>query len=140
MYLPKFKAWDIEEGCWIPEELIAVDAMGEGILTYDENEDRWIAETIPFKLVQFTGLKDKNGVEIYRGYIVKASGEEPLEAGSMTLEYNWQFQGEVRERSCQWEIFDKEGDYLPLHDCIEAHIDIEIEVIGNIFENADLIK
>ena len=74
---------------------------------------------------QYTGLKDKNGVEIYEGDIVKATSDQYE---------NENFVGKV--------IFDL-GQFLT---CIHKN-DIrgiwgedDIEVIGNIFENPELLK
>ena len=74
---------------------------------------------------QYTGLKDKNGVEIYEGDIVKATSDQYE---------NENFVGKV--------IFDL-GQFLT---CIHKN-DIrgiwgedDIEVIGNIFENSELLK
>jgi len=66
-------------------------------------------------LMQFTGLKDKNGKEIYEGDLVK---------------YN--------EHSIQKvEIVESYGCYLT---CIGYDKDLEYgEVVGNIYENPELI-
>ena len=85
------------------------------------------------------GHKDKNGIEITEGDIVRARGEEPLESGSLTFDYDWSFLGQVKMSSCQWILKDS-ADYIPLYDCIEAHIDIEFEIIGHVLLNPELLK
>ena len=74
---------------------------------------------------QFTGCKDENGKEIYEGDIIKATSEEFI---------NENFVAEVR--------FD-EGDYytyINSRDIRGIWSGDDIEVIGNIFENPELLK
>lgn len=70
-------------------------------------------------LLQYTGLKDKNKKEIFEGDIIKSS-RYPT-----PLRVEWDYD--------QWGLFDRI--------CNEASIDdIECEIIGNIYENKNLIK
>ena len=75
-------------------------------------------------LMQYTGLKDKNGVEIYEGDII--------EQGAMLfkIEYNIKVIGFVLVPIREY-VF----DYMPVN--VENHL--PGQVIGNIYENKELL-
>lgn len=78
------------------------------------------------KIMQYTGLKDKNGVEIYEGDIVEFIGHKNrvIEWTPEKNHYSgWYATGDIRP--------------LPLYSGQEPNT---IEVIGNIYENPELIK
>ena len=73
---------------------------------------------------QYTGLKDKNGKEIYEGDIV--SGHNPYYIG--TFEIAW------REDKAGWFGFAKDDYTWPLYNMEHP------KVIGNIHENPELLE
>lgn len=88
-----------------------------------------------YDLLRFTGLKDKNGKEIYEGDIVKAIF---IGGHSSGFARDWHTET-VR-------YLEHRGGYYPMTDCeMYRETDVQnvissIEVIGNIYENPELIK
>ena len=119
----KFRAWSKSKNkFWNPD---FIDCDGQ---CWDTNH---VHETLPtddYILMQFTGLKDKNRKEIYEGDIVKQypgfGCEWSDRIGIVKYEYA-SFWLEI--------IKNRMGFILDNHDC-------QFEIIGNIYENPELIK
>jgi uncharacterized phage protein (TIGR01671 family) len=80
------------------------------------------------ELMQYTGLKDKNGKEIYEGDIVNIK-EYPLSSPfTIIYEDGSYYFAEILENN-EYDREDVLGYYKPE----------EIEVIGNIYENSELL-
>ena len=78
-------------------------------------------------LMQFTGRKDKNGVEIFEKDIVKISVDDAFDYVDGIGFVDWY------EKKSEYAIFSKGEPWIPLS------IKGEIEVIGNIYENPELL-
>ncbi len=78
-------------------------------------------------LGQYTGLKDKNGKEIYEGDIVQWAG--------IKMEIFWGEDIGIGYGFC-WRPCGDNSDY---HESMTGFID-EYEVIGNIYDNPDLLE
>ena len=121
--LIKFRAWDKEEKIMFYPDFL--------ILGFDEEECQGTireavgTEDSDMTLMQYTGLNDKNGKKIYEGDIV-----EHKVWGELTRE-----QEVVKNEAGLLKPFyelDREGKYL-----INQR---KYEVIGNKFENPELLK
>ena len=83
------------------------------------------------ELMQYTGLHDKNGKEIYEGDIVKVNGWN----GKNIIKYYKEWAGFGLDGS-DWKM---SYIHTPFEDSRKG-FNVEYEVIGNIYDNPELLK
>lgn len=120
-----------ESGVYVPE-YISGFSHDLGIDKVYTKEYKFTSDTCKFTLLQYTGLKDKNGVEIYEGDIVTWHNKY--------FEYNnprQEFKGQIKYDTAHFAIFTLDGTW-DNSDWIGAIT--EVEVIGNVWENKELLS
>ncbi|MED4545078.1 YopX family protein [Lysinibacillus sphaericus] len=135
----KYRAWDKKLKEMFPvHELVfnRFDGAPTTIKGYTHDEkDVWnvhgghfmkYANAPRYELLEYTGLKDKNGSEVYEMHVVKV--EIPV------VSVNEDFIGKVKMYEGRWWV-DNGNDAIPLWS--ETN---EITVLGNIYENPELLE
>ena len=127
----KYIAWDKETKQMCIVQYLTVDLHicqiwngKNGDIPDDENEGIMVRDWNDVELMQYTGLHDKKEVEIYEGDIVK------VQIGKFNKKERFKTNGEVRfdEEKLQFML-----GYVPLSEVVKP------EVIGNIYENKELL-
>ena len=88
-------------------------------------------------LMQFTGRKDKNGKEIYAGDVVKASPKAESNSKGDKYKIGNRIYLVSYESGSFW--IDSEKKDLDVFSFIDINL-TDFEVIGNIYENPELIR
>jgi uncharacterized phage protein (TIGR01671 family) len=121
----KFRAWDkATQGHWQPKPKGMIEFRLHNVPdyighTFNENGGVWERR---FTVMQYTGLKDKNGREIYDGDIVQDDHDEYL--WIVRFDDRGCFVAHVPGEECDWVLLD----------------DFDFNVIGNIYENPELLE
>lgn len=127
----KFRAWDKEKNKMIFFHLLfkLVNTNQLGCQSIDQDINDWIDDWTQEPdeevaiLMQYTGLKDKNGVEIYDGDIVKHD-----DYGQISIvEWSDEDWGWIMKSIKNW---NPKTCFIPIKD----------EVIGNIYQNPELLE
>lgn len=91
------------------------------------------------ELMQYTGLKDKNGKEIYEGDVLEIGNNIANISNVGFVEYNdGTFEVTEMDGKVSWNLYD--CIFYPGEDSTTGKSTEPAEIIGNIYENPDLVK
>lgn len=124
--IPKFRAWSTDKK--IMAEVRTLRFTDELVET-----DKFVERSIEgVNLIQSTGLKDKNGKEIFEGDILKVANNDSSWFEVVKYDHD-KAMFISKEVNLKYEVPE-----TPLYDLFSPYL-FKVEVIGNIWENRDLL-
>lgn len=126
--IPKFRAWDKNTNDMVDVKTIDLEKDGSiGCIVDYNGINLDVSECV---LMQSTGLKDKNGVEVFQGdVVVHEEGEYSYKGIVLKDKYYFYIEGV------------NINDSFSFDDISNTLIgETDLEVIGNIYENPELLE
>lgn len=134
----KFKIWDKTRNKMLTSNCGAFLLTQEGNAVFHQNGNNpleALIEQIDYEVLMYTGLKDKNGTEIYEGDIIRTHENRIQKViwhnNGFKLEYKF-------KRSYRGESYWETRKDIELSETNNKRWGIK--VIGNIYENPELLK
>lgn len=125
---PKFRAWDGAKKEMF-KDTFAITESGQVVVV----EQEFVTSSPDYVFVdhlvimQSTGIKDKNGKEIFEGDIVDYKGRKAIiKWHGSYASFIYRFVDEMQERVSEWEPL-----FLAYH---------HFEIIGNVYENKEFLE
>lgn len=120
--IPKYRTWD--------KETKTMNGMAE--IYRNRNQEIELRPREKIILMQSTGLKDKNGKEIFEGDILKVANNDSSWFEVVKYDHD-KAMFISKEVNLKYEVPE-----TPLYDLFSPYL-FKVEVIGNIWEDGDLI-
>lgn len=126
--IPNFRAWDTKKNEMF-KDTFAINESGEVVVV--EQSSVFVSPDYVFidnlVIMQSTGLKDKNGKEIFEGDVVDYKGRKAIVSWNGSYaSFIYRFVDELNKRKSEWSPL-----YLSYY---------HFEVVGNKFENPELLE
>ena len=137
----KFRAWD-KRGKQMILTISQLHLESGMIVGHCGKDETWVLnDKNQYTLMQYTGLKDKNGKEIYEGDVIQSVSEYvKISTNEGTGRYsteNYEVRWELDKG--RWGRF-KNKRFEGLHGLDKDHLGKFYTIIGNIWENPELIS
>ena len=123
----KFRVWDKEISKMYEDDNVITTFSGELEEVYVRRNNT-VDELIDYKLMQYIGIKDESGKELYEGDIVKRIDRTPV-----ARMYGQEVIGTIGFMKGSFVLNTPEGDYLMNNNRLSNLC--SYEKIGNIYEN-----
>lgn len=130
--VPKFRAWEPDTKFMNDQVRVTSNRFGDGEILVEATDGFGWIEVKPEYLMQSTGLKDKNGVEIFEGDIVSVRNHpfQKTEKSGAGIEIDGDYAISWNEGDLTWCA----GNLLL------ARLKPYVTVAGNVWENPELLE